>query len=379
MARIVTVYRMWHRPFRPVDMSYIRWLKISEGLARLGHRVDIATNEPRWFVRRSPLVMGPNLRRVPLARVRWDDYEVVKTLFDKGFEALEYYGGDKHPFIVSKLGSVVGPYDMEGIYFYGEHRKQLYALQERIHHRSRFVTVLSESARQLWAECFGTAERVLLVPGAAERIIPPPGRDPYPKDGKIRCLFAGTIYTQHCQPEANLTVIDKLNLLGKHLNAAGARLYMCGVGDVSRLDRLYVTYLGRIPYERTWDYFYHADVGVVVSAGSFMHNNESSKIYHYLRAGLPVVNESGFPNDYLVRDSRCGIIVQSGDISALAAAVVKAARTTWEKEYAKRYILENHTWDNRVEVYGQVFRRELSASGRRNLAASASEMSPGYY
>ena len=364
MARIVTVYRMWRRRFKPVDMSYIRWLKISEALARLGHQVDIATNEPRWLVRHAPLVMAPNLRRVPLTRVRWDEYDVVKTLFIKGFEALEHYGADRHPFIISKLGGVVGPHDMEGIYYYGEERKEAYASQERIHRRSRFVTLLSKPAQQLWAECFGSDDRVLLVPGAADREIPQPGRDPYPCDGKLRCVFAGTVYNQHSQPEANRTLVEKLNLLGKQLGAHGMRLYMFGVGDVRRLDRTYVTYLGWVPYHRTWNYFYHADVGVVVSAGPFMHNNESSKIYHYLRAGLPVVSESGFPNDHVVRESRCGTVVQSGDMRALAEAILEAGRANWDRAYAVQYILDHHTWDKRVAVYDQLlrhaFRREPS-------------------
>ncbi len=46
MARIVTIYDTNHKyGFDLVDMSYIRWVKISEALARLGHQVDIATNE----------------------------------------------------------------------------------------------------------------------------------------------------------------------------------------------------------------------------------------------------------------------------------------------------------------------------------------------
>jgi Glycosyl transferases group 1 len=366
VARIVTVYYRGHRPFKLVSMAYIRWLKISEELARLGHQVDIATNEPRWLVRRAPLIMAPNLRRVPLTRVRWGDYDVVKTLFNSGFVTLEYYGGDGHPFIISKLGSVVGPEDMEGIYFYGEYRRWLYAVQERIQRRSRFITLLSEPARQLWADCFGPSDRVLLVPGAADREIPPPGRDPYPRDGKLRCVFAGTIYDQKSQPEANHTLVDKLNLLGRKLGACGARLYMFGVGDVRRLDRSRVTYLGWMPYLRTWNYFYHAHVGVVVSAGPFMHNNESSKIYHYLRAGLPVVSESGFPNDHVVRESRCGSVVESGDMDALAEAVLSAARTNWDRAYAVRYILENHTWAQRGAVYNRLLRREFPVDGTAN-------------
>ncbi len=140
MARIVTVYRMWqgYRRFKPVDMSHILWVKISEALARLGYQVDIATVAPRWFARRTQLVMAPSLRRVPLTRVRWDECDVVKTLFGQGFQTLEHYGGDEHPFIISKLGSVVAT-RYGGHLFYGEQRKRRYAVQERIQRRSRFI------------------------------------------------------------------------------------------------------------------------------------------------------------------------------------------------------------------------------------------------
>jgi hypothetical protein len=356
MARIVTVYSMWYRRFTLEDMAHIRWLKVSEQLARLGHQVDMATNEPRWFVRRTPIVMAPNLRRVPLRTVRWGDYDVVKTEVHRGFDTLEHYGGVGHPFVISKMGSVVGPHDTDGIYFYGERRKQLYATQERIQRASRFVTLLSEPARRLWAECFRADDRLLLVPGAVDRDIPPRGRDPYPERGPVRCLFAGNIYNQksQSQPEANRTLVEKLNQLGAQLGARGVRLYLLGQGDVRRLDRGCVTYLGSVPYERTWDYLYHADVGLVISAGTFMHNNESSKMYHYLRAGLPVVTESGFPNEAVVHESRCGMVVPSGDMSALAESVCVAARTPWDRDYATRYILEKHTWERRVAIYDRL-------------------------
>src|SRR5687767_5907895 len=126
MARIVTVYNTWDKKFTLVDMSNIRWLKISEALSRLGHQVDIATAEDRsWWRKRIPISMGPNLRRVALSSVRWNDYDVVKTVFHTGFETLESFGGANHPFIISKLGSVVGPRDLNGVYFYGDIRKQL--------------------------------------------------------------------------------------------------------------------------------------------------------------------------------------------------------------------------------------------------------------
>jgi len=340
-------------------MSYIRWLKVSEALARRGHHVDIATNELRWWARRSPFAMTQNLRRVPLSAVKWDRYDVVKTLFHIGFDTLEAYGGDKHPFIISKLGSVVASKDMEGIYFYGKVRKKLYAIQEKIHRTCRYVTVLSCPAEELWRECFGGNKDILIVQGGVDANIPPPMRDPYPERRGKRCLFAGHIYSRHSQPEANSVLIGRLNQLGELLAARGGRLYMLGSGDVRRLDRKYVTYLGTTSYQRSWDYFHFADVGIVVSAG-IHHNNESSKIYHYLRAGLPVVSEAGFPNDNVVVEARLGFVIDNGNLEKMAAKIEEAANQDWDRDSAVNYILNHHTWDKRVEVYDALLKSHFA-------------------
>lgn len=361
MSRIVTVYNNWKKPFVPIEMGYIRWLKISEALARLGHQVDMATNETAWDeapARDTPAIhLTPNLRRIPLAHARWHEYDVVKTLFHAGFDTLETYGGTAHPFVISKLGSVVGPAEMPGIYFYGAIRERLYATQQKISQTSRYVTLLSKPAKELWENCFGRKENILLVPGAVDSFVPPPAKDPFPSGEQRRCLFAGNVYFTHAQPEANIVLLDKLNRLGKLLIRHDIRLYMLGTGDVSRLDRNCVSYLGAIPYEQTWDYLHCAHVGIVVSAGVYMHNNESTKIYHYLRVGLPVVSEAGFPNDAVVEESRLGFVVENGNLELMAEKIVEAAGKNWHREQAIRYILDKHTWDKRVEVYDQLIRR----------------------
>ena len=339
-------------------MGIIRWLKISEALARRGHAVDIATNGTLPpTMERAAAENGLRLRCVPLGDVCWSDYDVVKTLFHLGFQTLEKYGGDGHPFIISKLGSVVDSHDREGIYFYGAYREELYGVQERINATSRYVTVLSKSARDLWIELFGPKQNILLVPGAADREIPPLADDVFPPGDQARVLFAGNVYTRDYQGEANDVLIGKLNRLGELLRDHGCRLYMIGVGDVSRLDTECVTYLGFVSHDDAWNFFGHAHVGIVVSAGSFMHNNESTKIYHYLRAGLPVVSESGFPNDDVVRQSGLGFVVDSGDLVGMAQRVEDTARTTWDRATAVDYIIEHHTWDTRVEVYERLFRQ----------------------
>lgn len=357
MAKIVTVYTSWRQDFELVDMSHIRWLKISEALARLGHQVDIATNEfscMRWWRWKSPISMAKNLRRIPLSKVTWRDYDIVKTLFHIGFQTLENCGGQGHTHIFSKLGSVVGPEDRDGIYFYGKRRKQLFAIQRRIHQTSQYITLLNESAKELWTECFGPRDNILIVPGGVDHSIPSPSHDPYPAEDKKRCIFAGNVYDQNSQPEANSVLVLKLNRLGETLSRRGVQMYMLGPGDVRKLDKRYVTYLGVVSYEEAWNYFHFAHVGVVVSAGKFMHNNESSKVYHYLRVGLPVVSEAGFPNDNVVVESKLGFVVENNNLELMAQKIEEAAHTDWDRDYAINYILSNHTWDKRVEIYDKV-------------------------
>ncbi len=366
MAKIISVYERSAREHDvqygeliPINMSYIRWFKIAEAFAKLGHQVDLAI--PDFFadkLKAPALSINSSVGKTPLSKINWNDYDIVKTVFHRGFETLEMYGGANHPFIISKLGSVVGPQDLEGIYFYGDIREKLYSLQEKIHQRSRYITLLSEKAEVLWRHCFGAAGEILLVPGAVDRQIPPPAKNPYGEESRKRCLFAGNVYTGLTQPEANKVLIDKLNELGKLLSPHGVKLYLLGNGDMSKLDKRYVTYLGTAPYRESWDYLHHADAGIVVSAGKFMHNNESSKLYYYLRAGLPVVSEEGFPNDHLIPESRLGFLVESGNLELMAQKIVEAAeKQDWDRDYARSYISNHHTWDTRVEVYDKILRQ----------------------
>jgi glycosyltransferase involved in cell wall biosynthesis len=363
MLRIVTVYPRdptaedrARGALAPISMAYVRWFRIADALAALGHHVDLAVPDAAraWPSPTPPAGRAP-LRQVALSEVRWNDYDVVKTVFHRGFDTLTAYGGASHPFIVSKLGSVVGARDMDGVHFYGAVREALYATQERIAQASRYVTVLTPAARDLWFDCFGPTKNTLLVPGAVDADLPAPGADPYPSDGRTRVLFSGNIYDDRSQPEANAVLCAKLNALGRLLAPHGARLYLLGPGDTRRLDPAHVTYLGAVEYGRSWDYMHHARVGVVVTGGGVSHNNESTKIYHYLRAGLPVVSEAGFPNDDVVRASQLGYVVENGNVEAMAARVLEAARRDWDRAAGIRHVLAHHTWDRRVATYAALF------------------------
>jgi glycosyltransferase involved in cell wall biosynthesis len=350
MARIVTVCAGDRRRFVPVDMWYIRWFAMAAALARLGHEVDIATAEP-GLRRVLPVRMAPRLRRVPLGAVRWERYDVVKTEFHVGFETLERHGGAGHPCIVSNLGSVVDREDAAGVYFKGPRRAALFAVQERIAARSRWVTVLTAPSLARWRGRFGDAGAPFLVPGAADDVVPAPGSDPYPPDGTVRCLFAGNVYDAVSQAEAHATLVAKLEALGRRLAARGARLYLMGTGDTRAIDPHAVEVLGPVAYDRSWDWLRHAHVGVVLALGPHPNENESTKIYHYLRVGLPTVCEAGFPNQDLVTELGLGCVVPNGDLDALADAVISTARGTWDRRCAVEAILAHHTWIERAGRY----------------------------
>lgn len=340
-------------------MADIRWHRISAALAARGHTVHMASAELHWRFRRSTAVPGTPAF-VPITRLQWDRYDMVKTLFHLGFETLERHGGAGHPFIVSKLGSVVGPDDRPGIYFYGAERARMFGTQTRIAATSRAVTLLSQPAIDLWRECHGASQRTLLVPGAVDAVVPPPGRDPYPAGCRIRCVFSGNFYRHHrsSQPEAHNEIAARLNAVGALLHRRGARLFVVGPGDARSLDERYVSWCGAVAYERSWDWLHFASVGIVVAAGAFMHNNESTKIYHYLRAGLPVVSEEGFPNDDVVRGSGLGFVVPNGEPQVMADRILEASAMPWDRARAVQFILERHTWDRRVEAYERLLAEE---------------------
>ncbi len=340
----------------PLIMSTVRWVRMSEALADLGYEVDIITN-----ARGSTIPPRPNLRLVPFPEVDWSSYDVVKTLFHSGFGALAAHGGADHPFIIANLGSVVGSRDgIAGVHFYGEERAALFAMQQDIACRSRYVSVLTAASRQLWREELGETNRLLLIPTGVDRTVPAPRTNPYRGVGDRIAVYVGTLY-RSTQRDINLLWQDRLNRVGHRLTRKGIRLCVVGRGSTDRLDADAVTFLGPVENDRVWDYHYFADVGLVLAQGAVQHN-ESSKLYYYLRAGLPVVSERPVPNNDLIDSTKLGYVCDFGDDDAMAELIDAASRQVWARDDAVAYMLARHTWDHRARVYDALLRAELPSA-----------------
>jgi glycosyltransferase involved in cell wall biosynthesis len=131
---------------------------------------------------------------------------------------------------------------------------------------------------------------------------------------------------------------------------------------VDKIDHNVVTYLGAVRYEDIFDYHYFADVGIVLAQGEIQHN-ESSKIYYYLRTGLPVASEEPVPNNDVIREANLGFIVPYNDIHAMVKRIEEGIYKKWDRARAVDYILKNHTWNQRVQKYYRIIREELLTTG----------------
>ena len=332
------------------SMDLIRFFRMAAALARRGHHVDVIVNRDR-----SRPAVAPPLREIAFRDVRWHHYDVVKTFFHSGFETLHAEGGSDHPFIISKLGSVVGRDQTPGVYFYGAVRERLFRTQERIAERSRIVTVLTTPNAVLWRRTHGGTSRLMEVPTGVDAEVPALGPNPYPALGVEEpvVLFAGNLYSLTDQPEVNRRWQERLNRIGRELRGAGLRLVAMGPGLTDRLDPDAVLHVGAVPIQELWDWQRHAAVGIVLAHG-VEQDNESSKIYYYLRTALPVVCERPVPNAGLIAETGHGALVDYGDVDGLARAAARLAATPPPANGVSDYMVTRHSWDARAALYDPV-------------------------
>jgi hypothetical protein len=331
----------------PAMMSLIRPYAMAAALARRGHRVDVVVN-------RSPdvRVLGPNAREVPFRRARWEDYDVVKTTYHRGFRALLEAGGGDHPWILGRLGEVVGREDSPGVHFFGERREWRHAVQVEIARRARVVALDTPAQERLWRREHPVSPPRLRVPTGVDAELPPLGPDPYLARG-IRgpvAVFAGNLRNPGHQPEVNALWQDRLNRLGHALRRRGVTLVVLGPGLAGRLDPRAVHHAGPVPHPAAWDWLRHARVGIVLAQGP-VDDSDKSKLYHYLRAGIPAACEAPVPNRWLIDVTGHGAATPYDDAETLAAAAAELARRPGPAVDVMAYMAAHHSWDARAARY----------------------------
>ena len=54
-----------------------------------------------------------------------------------------------------------------------------------------------------------------------------------------------------------------------------------------------------------------------------------------------------------------GFVADYADNEMMAEMIESAIHGKWEREEARRYVLQHHTWDKRAEIYDALIRREF--------------------
>lgn len=253
--------------------------------------------------------------------------------------------------IVSRIVRVVDSTFPERDNFF---RTKLLECQKLISDRAVLVIFNNEENRSRWINFYGGSAQTALVPTGCPLVIPPPVRNPYHTHKKI-LLFLGSV--------AAVRILHMLNQLAKHvtdvaeihlvgLNKAG----MYGADSNSELSSLIVNH-GQKPEQEIWDYVYHADAGLAFATSPQPFDNDMSKIYSYLRGGLPILSEEPILNNDLVLGLEYGSVFGYGDLTTL----ISRSRTLLvnppiqKRGYVMERMSADHSWDRRVDRYIELF------------------------
>ena len=332
-------------PFAPpTGIDLVRLRAISFGLLERGMRTEIIAPifSPTMLDGRIP-VYGLDRLKNPVP------YDIVKTCYHDSIRLVPKGTGN----IVSRIVRVV---DHDLPKRDERFRANLLECQEQILSKAHTVIFNNEENRSRWLRMYGESVKTTIVPTGCPSVIPSPGKTPYETDKKV-ILFLGSIASPRILTMLNelaerIVGIAEIHLVG--LNKS--RMY--GGGADSKLDPLIVTH-GAKPEIETWDYIYHADMGLALATGPHPFDNDISKIYSYLRGGLPTLSEEPILNNELVVGLGYGDVFSYGDMDALVSRCEAILNNPPLERRGRvmRFMVKEHSWDERVGRYINLFEK----------------------
>jgi len=334
-------------PFAPAaGIDVVRLRALAGGLIRRGINAEIVSP-----VEKEGLLDGIIPVRGLSVLDRPDCYDLVKTSYHYSIELLGRYRGP----VVSRIVRVVdGKLPERDEPF----REKLLRCQDLIRARASAVALNNAENQERWRRLYGDHPATVLVPTGCPAKIPPVRGNPYSPDERV-ILFLGSLAAERMvrilnEAARRLADVARFHLVG--LNKA----CMYGGDESCRLDPLIVDH-GEIPEDRAWDYIRHADIGLALATGPHPFDNDVSKILNYLRGGLPVLSEEPILNNDLIRATGLGRTFGHGDLAGLVSAALDLLGNLPldRKEAAQGFMIREHSWDRRVGVYADLFRRIL--------------------
>lgn len=326
----------------PTGIDLVRLRAISSGLIQRGVQTEIVAPIFR------PAILDNKIPVYGLDRLEQSiHYDVVKTCYHDSIIFVP--DGTKN--IVSRIVRVI---DHARPKRDDRFRANLLKCQELIFKKAHTVVFNNEENRSRWLKLYGESVQTALVPTGCPLVIPTPGKNPYKTDMKV-ILFLGSVASPRMLIMLNKLARIMSGIAEIHLVGLNKTLLYGGETD-SDLDPLIVTHGAKAEIE-TWDYVYYADVGLALAAGPDPFDNDISKIYSYLRGGLPTISEEPILNNDLVTGLGYGDVFGFGDIDALVSCleVIMSHPPLEKRSLVMGFMAKEHSWDERVARYINLF------------------------
>jgi hypothetical protein len=342
-----------HDPFRrPPGIDLVRLRGMATGLRRLGVNAEIIApvrGEAEW-----PVPGGKSLtvRPVEVLLDGGETYDLVKTCYHPSIKLLGRFRGP----VVSRLVRVV---DEELPRRDRAQRRRMLADQELISRRATVVAFNNRHNLLRWRERYGRSLPAVLTPTGVAETLPSAGSNPY-TDGEAAILFLGSVATAKMARLLNLAAEKlagraRIHLVGRNKTGLyGGRIELSGL----------IRDHGEVDEPRVWDFIRWARVGLSLAAGPDEFDNDSSKVYAYLRGGLRVLVEQRVVQTDLVTGLGMGGVCSFDDPDDL---VKQAVQLAGQPEPANRdavmaLMVREHSWLCRAEIYADLFRRLVDRS-----------------
>jgi len=333
----------------PTGIDLVRLRAIAGGLR--GKGVDAEIIAP---VERDSELEGYIPVRTPEALDRSNSYDLVKTSYHPSILLLGAYRGP----VVARIVRVVDEQLPERDEPF---RDRLLACQRLMARRASVIALNNAENEVRWRRFYGPEPPIVLVPSGCPAKLPESRGNPY-RTGENVVLFLGSLAAPrmvHMINEAarRLEGLATVHLVG--LNKA----CMYGGDPECALDSRVIDH-GELCEQDVWDFVRHANIGLALATGPLPFDNDVSKIFNYLRGGLPVLSEEPIVNNALTRETGFGKVFPHGDVDKLVqSAVDLLERPPIEKrEAVMRHMATEHSWDRRVDTYVELFKKVLSAS-----------------
>jgi glycosyltransferase involved in cell wall biosynthesis len=335
----------------PSSIDLVRLRALATGLTGQGIPVEIVAPveedgriEPMIPVRPLSVLSRPGY------------YDLVKTSYHFSVPLVEEYQGP----LVSRIVRVVDQRLPERDDLW---RHELLGCQDLIRRRARVLVLNNRENRERWRRLYGPKPPIVIIPNGCTDTLPAIGTNPYDKDERV-ILFLGSV--------AAVRMVTMLNKAAHRL-AGKARVHFVGLNKAaiyggdrnSAIDTRVVNH-GAIPEEGTWSYIRYAQAGLALATGPHPFDNDISKIFSYLRGGLPVISEEPILQNALVKRFGFGKTFAYNDLDDLVSkwlALLENPPEQAEKEAVMRFMARKHSWSRRVDKYIELFRQLLPSAG----------------